>query len=328
MTSLLEKDTAVIIPARNEEDRIQACLNALGRQGSAGVTVILVVNNTTDRTCDMARAAAARHDLHLVVLEHEFPADQGVGTARKIGCDHALQTMPNLRYILTSDADCIVGRDWIARNCAHLETVDAVCGKVSLIMAEADILDGMDRHFATLEGTYRELVQNLYARHAPGCGDIADTHGEAAGASLGFTKSAYLAVGGFACVQSSEDRLIIRALRYGGRKVRHVHDVTVRASCRLNGRAAGGMSDALKARITGRDYVIDDCLPRADWLVEHADRNTLGPWPPQVPARYRLNVRDLPDHIRILQLYRNSRRKISVSMGQDGALRGAQFDVL
>jgi len=301
MTHPVEKDIAVIIPARDEEDRIAACLTALAGQYTARVTVIVVLNNTTDRTGDIARNIAGRHDLDLIVLDHILAEDQGVGTARRIGCNHALQGLPHLRYLLTTDADCIVAPDWIARNLTHLQTVDAVCGKVDLITGEADILDGMDRHFATLEGTYRKLVQDIYARHAPGCGDIAGTHGEAAGASLAFSRLAYLAVGGFDPVICGEDRRIVRAFRGSGHSVRHASDVTVQASCRLMGRAAGGMSDALKARIGGTDYKIDDCLPPAEW-------------PPQVPERYRLNVRDLPRHIAILENFRNSGGLIPASI--------------
>ena len=58
MTYAHERDIAVIIPARNEEDRIGPCLTALAGQCSARVTVILVVNNTVDRTSDIARETA------------------------------------------------------------------------------------------------------------------------------------------------------------------------------------------------------------------------------------------------------------------------------
>ncbi|MFW8637555.1 hypothetical protein [Cribrihabitans pelagius] len=212
--------------------------------------------------------------------------------------------------MLTTDADCIVGPHWLPRNIAHLTEVDAVCGKVEPIVAEADILNGMNPQLAALEGRYRTLVQNFYMRHAPRCADLAGTHGEAAGASLAFTKMAYLAVGGFVSARCGEDRQIVRMMRDRGCKVRHADDVTVQASCRLTGRATGGMSDALKARIGGADYLIDDCLPPADWLIRRAGSGTLGPWPAQVSGRLRFKVRDLPRHIEMLETCRNSGRAI------------------
>lgn len=302
------RDIAVIIPARNEAERIGACLTAIAGQCADRVSIILVVNNTTDFTKEIAESTARQHCLALEVLDCQLPSDQGVGTARRLGCDRAIQVMRHPQYVLTTDADCIVAPDWISRNIAHLREVDAVCGKIGLIEEEAGILDRMDRGLATNEGAYRDLVQQFYAQHADGYDDIAGTHGEAAGASLAFRAKAYRAVGGFDPVKCGEDRRIVRKLRSFGHAVRHADDVLVRASCRLTGRAAGGMSDALKARITGTDYVIDDCLPAASWLVANADAGTLGVWPPQVPPEGRVHVRDLPRNIERLTQFQSLRR--------------------
>ncbi|WP_299785130.1 glycosyltransferase family A protein [uncultured Marivita sp.] len=325
MSPPVAKDTAIVIPARNEEARIGACLSALSAQASARVSVILVVNNTTDRTIDIARAVAIRSGLDMTVVDLKLSPSEGVGTARKFGCDHALRTMPDLRYLLTTDADCITAPNWVARNLAHLQIVDVVCGKVDLIADEAEILDGMNRKLAERESVYRGLVQDIYATYSTSSTDISGTHGEAAGASLSFGKPAYLAVGGFAPIVCGEDRRIVRSFRRAGYEVRHASDVTVRASCRLSGRATGGMSDALRARFNGTDYLIDDCLPPADWLVRQAVRKALGPWPPYVPAHLRLNVQDLPRHIKLLRNFNNSERLISASNALAAALPSFEF---
>ncbi len=305
------KDIAVIIPARNEAERIAACLAALSDQCADRVSIVLVVNNTIDDTVEIARNTAHHHGLSLEILYRCLLPEEGVGTARRIGCDHALQSMPQLRYLLTTDADCIAARDWIDRNIAHLQEADAVCGKIELIESEASILEGMDRALATNEGEYRNLVQQFYAQHALGCDDITETHGEAAGASLAFRVKSYLDIGGFPRVKCGEDRRIIRNLRSSGHSVKHANDVVVRASCRLMGRAAGGMSDAIMARITGTDYLIDDCLPSASWLVTNADSGTLGVWPPLVPNADRVHVRDLPLNIGRLKEFQSWRRSVS-----------------
>ncbi|MAM41202.1 MAG: hypothetical protein CL949_22465 [Erythrobacter sp.] len=306
MTGTRTRDIAIIVPARNEADRITACLTALAGQSSARVRVILVVNNTTDDTADLACESAGRLGIDLSVVECTFASHEGVGTARRIGCDHALHTMPGLRTLLTTDADCVVAPDWIAQNLAHLENVDAVCGRITPLAPEAGILAGMDAQLGALEGSYRRLVQDVFARHVQGHAEIAGTHGEAAGASLAVTRSAYVMAGGFAPVKCGEDRRLVRALRRVGARVRHAGDVTVQASCRLTGRATGGMADALRARLGSADYLIDDCLPPADWLIRQVQCSRLGPWPMLVPARLRLNVRDLPRHIEMLETFRNS----------------------
>lgn len=308
MTDVSIPDIVVIIPARNEAARIASCLTALAGQCSVRVSVILVVNNTTDGTAALARESASRLGIDLTVQECTLAAHEGVGTARRIGCDHALRTMPGLRTLLTTDADCIVAPDWIARNLANLEEVDAVCGRIEPMASETGILSGIDPQLGVLEATYRGLVQDFFARHVPGHAEIAGTHGEAAGASLAVTRAAYLMAGGFVPVRCGEDRRLVRALRRAGARVRYVDDVTVQASCRLTGRAPGGMSDALKERMGAADYLIDDGLPPADWLIRQAGCGRLGPWPLLVPARLRLNVRDLPRHIEMLETFRNSER--------------------
>ena len=54
---------AVIVPARDEEPRIGACLDAIraaAHAANAGVEVVVVTNRCTDRTADVARAHGAR----------------------------------------------------------------------------------------------------------------------------------------------------------------------------------------------------------------------------------------------------------------------------
>lgn len=300
MTPAIRKDIAIVIPARNEAARIGACLAALAGPDAERAVVVLAINNTADATAARARAAARRAGLALRILTCRLTGHQGVGAARNLGGRVALRDLPGLRFILTTDADCVAGPDWIARNLRHLREVDILCGHIQPMAAKSAIFQRMDMTLATHEGRYRRLVQQLYARFAPGCADLLDSHGEAAGASLALRRSAWLALGGFDPVTSGEDRQLVRRARQAGLKVRHAGDVVVQASCRLDGRARGGMAQALKDRLDRDDYRVDDCLPDAEWLVRNAAAGTLGPWPPCVPDRARLRAGDLPRHIAIL----------------------------
>jgi len=303
MTAPTSKDIAIIIPARNEAERIGACLRALNGQFASRVRIILVLNNTDDETHEIALETASSLSLDVKILERVLMSEEGVGSARRIGCDYAIGHLPHLRYLLTTDADCVAAPDWVSRNIDLLQSADAVCGKIELLASEKGVLDGMNPALATNEGQYRKLVQTVYARYAPRSADIDGTHGEAAGASLAFRKTAYQSIGGFEAIKCGEDRQIIRAMRLSGRRVLHTDDAVVYASCRLTGRAVGGMSDALKARIEGTDYLVDDCLPGADWLVANARMGTLGVWPPIVPESGRVHVRDLLRHIQTLNSF-------------------------
>ena len=150
---------------------------------------------------------------------------------------------------------------------------------------------------AEMEGRYERLVTAFYRHACPGPLGLEGDHSGTAGASLGVRISAYNAIGGFSDRATGEDRDLVRRLKEAGYGVRHAGDVTVGASCRLVGRASGGMAAALRARVDHRDYLIDDALPPSQVLIDAAARNELGPWPLQVAPADRLRARDLAPHI-------------------------------
>jgi hypothetical protein len=90
-------------------------------------------------------------------------------------------------------------------------------------------------------------------------------------------------------------------LKYAGFGVLHAGDVRVAASCRLEGRAKGGMAGALRARAERADYLIDEALPPARSLIDAAIRGDLGPWPLQVAPHERLRARELAPHLALLE---------------------------
>ncbi len=290
---------AVIVPARNEARRIASCLAALAPQVAEDVLVVVVANNCTDGTARAARGVIPQD--RFALLDCTLGPAQGVGAARRQGCLHALTRHPGIAQFMTTDADCIVAGDWIAANRRHLAEVDAVCGRVDPIATETSVLTHMPQREAQDEATYRNLVLRFYGLLAPEAHNASPHHGEAPGASLACRASAWSAVGGFADMRSGEDRHLVRHLRGSGFRVRHAEDVRVHASCRLKGRAPGGMADTLRARLAGEDYSVDEALPPVDMLIGMARRGRLEAWPPDTPAAARLRPADLPGEIRRLQ---------------------------
>src|SRR5690606_18338666 len=197
-------------------------------------------------------------------------ASQGVGTARRIGCEAAARAAPALRNLMTTDADCIAAPDWIAANLRHLRRFDAVCGAVSPMAAESAILCDLPAEESQNEADYRVLVQRFYSLVYPEPHMPLPHHGEAPGASLAVTLQSYRSVGGFSDRRTGEDRDLARRLRRSGFRVRHASDVRVEASCRLTGRTPGGMAEALRDRLAGKCYRVNDALPPAAWLLAHA----------------------------------------------------------
>jgi glycosyltransferase involved in cell wall biosynthesis len=93
-------DISIVIPAYNEETTILQTLSSLAANTTKRTVEIIVVNNnSTDRTAELATAAGAR-----CIPETK----QGITPARNAGLVAARG-----KYILNADADTIYPPDWI-----------------------------------------------------------------------------------------------------------------------------------------------------------------------------------------------------------------------
>ena len=253
----------VVIPARNEADRIEACLDALEGQGA---DVLVVTNNCTDATADLASGSGA------AVIDCSI-ADGGVGAARRLGAALGLRRMKTPGWLMTSDADCLVAPGWVATNMRYLEAgAAAVCGLVHPIAHEHAALPPALLRRAALEDRFLDLKAQLEAHLTGKAG-----HEQTPGASLAFNPSAYAAAGEFVPMPTHEDRAIILQMKSLGFPVVHARDVIVRASCRLEGRAPGGMAAALRARSLDPDAPLCPDMGRSDVAAVAAVLKTLGP---------------------------------------------------
>ena len=93
---------SIVIPVYNEADRLAACLQAIAQQSVAPYEVIVVDNNSTDGTADIAR----RFDFVRVVREPR----QGVVYARNRGFNAASGDV-----IGRIDADTLLPVSWVAQ---------------------------------------------------------------------------------------------------------------------------------------------------------------------------------------------------------------------
>ncbi len=103
---------SVVIPAYNEEKCIASTLNAfLRQQTSQQFEVILVDNNSTDKTAEIVKKYTTK--LPLIMLTEK---KKGRGAARKAGFAKAKGEI-----ILSTDADTVVPENWI-ENLTHALT--------------------------------------------------------------------------------------------------------------------------------------------------------------------------------------------------------------
>ncbi len=265
--------TAVVIPARDEEDRIEKCLRALARQRCIAPSrffTVLVANNCEDATIDRALAFARESVLALCVIDYSTANAGSAGLARHIGCSAALSLRPNMASVLTTDADCIVDELWVNSTLRHLRSADAVCGKV---IPDADEAVGFPAHFhklAAAENRYWTATLEFLHLVDPDPSNPWPHHGQAAGASLAFRSTAYRSIGGFSDVVCGEDRDIVRSCKQAGLRVVHADDVKVTASRRLFGRAKGGMADTIRHRVAHGECWVDAALSPARLTMSRA----------------------------------------------------------
>ncbi len=223
----------VVVPARDEEDRIGGCVASIRRALAAvpvASAVCVVLDRCTDATA--ARAAAAhRGPGSLDLLAHHAPGT--VGALRNRGVDRLLRRLdaypPSGVWLLSTDADTTVDPGWVADHLRHAaDGAHAVAG-----LADLDDADGLT-----------PAARRAYGRIL-GDGTRGDGHTHVYGANLGIRADTFRSVGGFPHVRHGEDHGLVARVRAGGFRVVTALDGRVRTSARTRGRADGGLADLL-----------------------------------------------------------------------------------
>ncbi|MEP6980740.1 MAG: glycosyltransferase [Nakamurella sp.] len=221
---------AVVIPARNEERRLDQCLRALSaaRQELARARPLVAVQVTVvlDRCTDRSAAAVLAHTGVRGVLSSAGM----VGAARRLGVRQALaenMIHPDRTWIACTDADSLVPSQWLLR---HVEIADR----------GADLLLGtVIPDPSELSDTAFDEWLELNPQH--------DGHPYVHGANLGVRATAYLDAGGFPSVSEHEDVLLATAVRAISDRVVSSAGCPVLTSARVHGRTPGGFAGYLAA---------------------------------------------------------------------------------
>ncbi|WP_299358624.1 glycosyltransferase family 2 protein [uncultured Paracoccus sp.] len=250
-------DAVVCVPARNEAQRLPALIAGLDRQAGFGdrkVRVLLLLNNCTDASRSTAeRAAAAASRVEMRIVQRSFPAAAAhAGSARRAAMGSGAAWLDDIGardgVLLTTDADAVPAADWVARSCAAL-AAGADIAAAALIGApdeEARFARPLRRAVdAWMEA--RRLAVLLEEAVDPVPGDPAPRHWDHSGGGLALRLATYRAAGGCPAMPFREDLALVEAVRRLGGIVRHCPSIRVTVSARMQGRAAGGMADTIRA---------------------------------------------------------------------------------
>jgi len=193
----------VIIPTRNEEKNIGTCLSSLWQQDyPPGLLEIIVVNDfSTDRTVEIVKQFR-QGNIRLIHLgDHVGKND--INSYKKKAIEIAI-TQAKGDLIVTTDADCIAGKQWLNTIAGFQKKYNAVFIAAPVKM-EADksllsIFQSLD--FLTLQGITAAAVQQR-------------KHSMCNGANLAYLKTAYQAVNGFEGIDeiaSGDDMLLMHKI--------------------------------------------------------------------------------------------------------------------
>ncbi len=114
-------DVTIIIPAYNEEKIISTCLESLSNLNYpvSKYEVLIVNDGSTDKTAKIAEVFTNKfQNMKLLTKKNG-----GKGSAQNLGLEHAQG-----KYILITDADAVVEKEWTSKMVENLNKYDLVLG--------------------------------------------------------------------------------------------------------------------------------------------------------------------------------------------------------
>lgn len=181
---------SIVVPTYNEEQNIERCLQSLNDQTVPRNTyeIIVVDGNSKDRTRELAAPLADK-----VFIQ----TSKRVGGARN---DGAMAAKGDI--IATTDADCILPRDWVER--------------IGRDFAEHDIVQLYGTVYP-LEGGIRNNLSLLGANVFSRLGYYTRTIYFTLGCNTAFDQEAFMQAGMYRCIDAGDDLEIAQRMRKLGK---------------------------------------------------------------------------------------------------------------
>ncbi len=235
------------VPAKDEEESISACIQALENQHNAKgkripwseYEALILVNNTTDDTVQRAMAMRRHPGIHVVSVQ--LPASYAhIGWARRLAMEWGSERLKQGRQpgsiIVSTDADSQVAPDFIyeLRRSFNNPEVSAVGASLRVEEVISDGLFASLRNYFTLERQLRQAAQK------DATFDLMHSH--FSGAGFAVRQGAYEAVGGLTPFPYNEDKHFYYKLLQRDARISMNDRLLVHTSGRLAGRTEWGMA--------------------------------------------------------------------------------------
>lgn len=195
---------SVIIPARNEENNIAACLDSLAGQDYPKdlLEIIIADDHSTDKTAGIVSRYAGA-GIILLDLKKEVTDSLQTTGGKKAAITAAIKKSTGT-LIITTDADCLFPKRWLSTLVSFYETYDPVFiaapVKFSTEKKALHIFQSLD--FLSLQGITAASVFDGF-------------HTMCNGANLAYEKKAFETVGGFEGIDqiaSGDDMLLMHKI--------------------------------------------------------------------------------------------------------------------
>jgi cellulose synthase/poly-beta-1,6-N-acetylglucosamine synthase-like glycosyltransferase len=195
----------VIIPARNEEDQIEKCLETVLAQNYPDhlYEVIVADDYSTDNTATIIQQLQKKFsNLRLLQLGKVLP-DKQLNSYKKKAIELAIE-MSKGDWIVTTDADCMVTKNWLQNFNNFIEQHDSVfvAAPVKFINTGSFVSIFQCLDFMSLQGITAASVHHGF-------------HSMCNGANLAYNKNVFYAVNGFKGIDniaSGDDMLLMHKI--------------------------------------------------------------------------------------------------------------------
>jgi cellulose synthase/poly-beta-1,6-N-acetylglucosamine synthase-like glycosyltransferase len=193
---------SIIIPARNEEENIGACIEAILQQNYPPelIEVIVVDDHSTDDTAKIVKSFG-KNVSYIDLSKH---VGDDLNSYKKKALEIGIANSKG-QLIITTDADCVAGKDWLRNIAATYEYAKPV-----FIIAPVDYMSDkkVSSVFQSLD--FMSMQGITAAAYRLKLGYMCN------GANVAFDRAAYIQVNGYAGINniaSGDDYLLLNKMR-------------------------------------------------------------------------------------------------------------------